>query len=608
MAKRGSDSRKQVWKFQEGAVVLALRQVLGAKTEIHWDHTPKGMSIDPDVVIGKDPDRPEVVVFVTHASAEMVGQKKLWRTVAEAIEAKRLPSHPKILSVLFPGNVKGALKEIYKTLFDGCLHLDEVPYGKGLDEALSQLTREHGIKAKDACLAILKTAVSEKRIPSFGDFTKSVKSLLKAKYGSKHEVMASSAFSGAGRVPKARFTSLRRSVCKLYTLPPDLREALLTGKPFETVPPHALLLEWFTEGVTGEPELMDDELRAFLATAKKEEVAFLCNYADDNLPSFRQYAQSLRDVGNSRYVNEWILKHYGDLSTQNGMAKHLRAVFVDPAEPLAKVAGHPVPAQNHWLFQALMAVLRTETGRSDGYGYSELAKDAKTVQGVSAANFSITDFVGRKKLLPVKLLNPISNALAKHVRRLGPRGLDRLLNTSLQVKCKHIFNFQMMNYKLFNPIEWLILDSAKDGIDEDIKWPAVHDSFLGTDTGGPAASSGNLVCIRAGRIWVKCQSAYDGRIDKRKELCGRIGAMKLTYAAGDLVQKRFYLVLDGAFDAADLKLLAQAGWDGVFYFDETDALVTVVSDHLSKKKGKRKIALDAEADLPLAAEDDPEVG
>lgn len=125
MTKSKPDTRKQVWKFQEGAVIVAARQILGNAAVIHWDHTPKGMSIEPDVVIGKDPDNPDIVIFVTHASAEMAGQKKFWRTVAEAIEAKRLPSHPIILSVLYPGNVKGTLKGIYKSRFDGCLHLDE---------------------------------------------------------------------------------------------------------------------------------------------------------------------------------------------------------------------------------------------------------------------------------------------------------------------------------------------------------------------------------------------------------------------------------------------------------------------------------------------------
>ena len=46
-----SDSRKQIWKFQEGAVVLALRECCG-ESKVHWDHTPEGMSIDPDVVVG----------------------------------------------------------------------------------------------------------------------------------------------------------------------------------------------------------------------------------------------------------------------------------------------------------------------------------------------------------------------------------------------------------------------------------------------------------------------------------------------------------------------------------------------------------------------------
>src|SRR5262245_12199253 len=126
MAKANSDVRKQAWKFQEAALILALRQVIRVQANVYWHHTPKSMSIEPDAVVGNNPDLPELVAFVTHASAERAGEKKFWRTVAEVIEAKRLlRSHPKLLSVLFPGNVKRALKVAYERLFDVCIDLDK---------------------------------------------------------------------------------------------------------------------------------------------------------------------------------------------------------------------------------------------------------------------------------------------------------------------------------------------------------------------------------------------------------------------------------------------------------------------------------------------------
>ena len=106
--------------------------------------------------------------------------------------------------------------------------------------------------------------------------------------------------------------------------------------------------------------------------------------------------------------------------------------------------------------------------------------------------------------------------------------------------------------------------------------PANHDSFLSTSEDAVPSRIENLIKVDDGRVWIKCQSAYDGRIDKRKELCGRVGAMKLCYSVKELSKRRFRLVIDGSFDDEDLRLFVQAGWDGVYYFYELDELVAAV--------------------------------
>jgi hypothetical protein len=575
MTKEGGDTRKQAWKFQEGAVVLALTQLLGKPSDIHWDYTPKGMSIDSDVLIGEDPDHPDIVVFVTHASAERAGEKKFWRTVAEAIEAKRLRSHPKILSVLYPGNVKGALKGIYKTLFDAHLHLDEKFYGQKLDKAFAKLTVKYGKKSKDDCLKILEQSVADGEIREFASFKRDIKVMLSRKSGSMHPVMSAPFFARRTRQPKkARLTSLRRSTCKLYSLPLEVRQALLSGKNIPSLPPHALLLGWFSEDMAGNIELVDDELREFLSTARVGNVEFLCAQVDRTLPSFRQYAETLHLIGETQYCNEWILDHFAELKTQRGMAKALDEVFADPQGPLSKIADRPVALNYHWLFQTLMSILRAETGRADGYGYSMLGTEAGREREINAfAGTTIAPYINLTKNLNNGLRADIARVLSGHLTRLGLATVARLLTRTALVMAQSAFNFQMMNYRFYNPIDWLVVARLKR---ERIscQWPETHDSFLSTSDGAIASRTGNLIRVGNGRAWIKCQSAYDGRIDKRKELCGRVGAMKLCYTARQLADKNFYLVIDGSFDDEDLRLFGQAGWDGVFYYDELDELIT----------------------------------
>jgi hypothetical protein len=52
--------------------------------------------------------------------------------------------------------------------------------------------------------------------------------------------------------------------------------------------------------------------------------------------------------------------------------------------------------------------------------------------------------------------------------------------------------------------------------------------------------------------------------------------MKLCYSAKELSKRRFLLAIDGSFDDEDLQLFIQAGWDGVYYFDQLDELVPAI--------------------------------
>ena len=260
------------------------------------------------------------------------------------------------------------------------------------------------------------------------------------------------------------------------------------------------------------------------------------------------------------------------------MASALESIFRDPKAALRPLSKASISTDHHWLFQAMLNVLRLESGRKDGYGYAGLAADTGIKEGITAGYIQVADFTNRKTNLPSKLLQAIAGTFSKHLRRIGESKLKGLLTASALTQCESVFNFQMMNYRLFNPIEWLVAARLKRE-SLPFAWPSTHESFLNVSDGEIASSTGNLISVGKQKVWIKCQSAYDGKIDKRKELCGRVGAMKLCYTAEELKKVRFYLVLDGFFEDVDLKLLSEAGWDGIFYYDELDALVSFVKKH-----------------------------
>ena len=556
-------------------MALALEESLGTNL-VHWDATPRGMSIDPDVLIGKHVNAPTAVVFVTHATAERAGEKKFWRTVAEVVEAKRLDSKPRVVSVLFASNVKNNLLIAYTEMFDAAIHLDDFNWGGEFSDALTRLAKGHGAKPKETCLLVLKEKVDQKKIPGWSKFVSVLSKSLKGKHGKYHQRISSSSFKTSSRVPQARETSLRRSICKYYTFPPEVRASLKNAKRIKNAPEHAILLEWMSRGIGGY-RLSDPELMRFLADAEPELIKGVVDHIDQKLPVFAEFVHSLRNVEGRMAASDWILENHARLCDPKEMRKELKNVFKDASAHLADHVSLELIPNDHWLFSSIMMMLRAETGRRDGYGYSRLGQESGFEYEISAlAGTTIAPFLQRKTALESKLLEGIAKVFSEHLVRLGDDGCKQLLLTSLVTYAVSTFNFQLMNYRHYNPVDWIVCDSLlADGLQ--YEFPARHPSFLTAAGMGGTTSTGNLICVGEGRVWIKCQSAYAGRIDKRKELCGRIGAMKLCYTPSELEQKKFFLVLDGFFDDNDLALLDQAGWDGIFYYDELDDLAVAVA-------------------------------
>jgi hypothetical protein len=570
-----SDSRKQIWKFQEGAVVLALRECCG-ESKVHWDHTPEGMSIDPDVVVGDVPDSPEVVVFVTHASAAREGTHKFWRTMAEVVDAKRLSSKPQVISVLFPSNMKKKLLSAYGVLFDKAIHLDDIPWGSLLSNSLSKLTDENGGLAKEVCLEKLADTVKAGEIPNWRDFVSTLKEALATKRGTYDKTISSSSFNKNSRVPRARETTLRRSMCKFYTFPDPVRSSLTSGVNIKEPPQHVVILGWVNKTIGGY-RLSDPELNHFLSSIESSVLASVVSHIDARIPVFQEYAASLRNTEGRQAAFEWIVENHSLLATSAGMRMALQDIFDNPITPLKGRVSPDLAPTDHWLFSCIMTLLRAETGRRDGYGYSQLGLESGFEDVISHhPGVAIAPFLQRKTPLDPKIAQGIAKVFSAHLKRIGESRCSELSTTAIETGALSIFNYQLMNYRHYNPVEWLVCDELKAagyGFD----FPSQHPSFLSQTGMGTTTSTGNMISVDGGRCWIKCQSAYAGKIDKRKELCGRIGAMKLCYTPDELDQKKFYLVLDGFFDDQDLALLDQAGWDGIFYYDEMDDLMALIA-------------------------------
>ncbi len=582
---------KQLYKFQEGLAYLALTKAYGKKNYVLWNcekskikgntkkmYTHSEMSIDPDIVIGYDNNTPYALVFVTHGNATQGSEKKFWRSVAEAVEEKALPSHPYIFSVLYAGNVKQSIMEAYESLFDGVFHLDTTSDGIQISEDLRRLASENGNVSFDESLQLLKKYIKKKQ-SLWNSFLNGIKQMISNGYGPHHNTLISVTAQKKSRVPIARNTSLRRSINKLATLPLGLVQDILSGKTeVKCVPKHSVILGWFVETIVSY-KLVDNELKTFI----KETDHDIIRYEQEKifeLERMVEYINELNSISVLAIINEWIIKHFEILCTLEGMRKYIEIIFKDSFKPLRGYLSEEECPKQHWLFDSMMKMLRTETGRKDGYGYSALARDAGDTKGITTGYISVADLKNRKRSLDVELTAKVAKAFSYNLKRLGKNRAKELFNNSLFTYCNSMFNYEIETYPLHHPIDYLV---CRDLDAKGIKYEASagHPSFLTEILPTITTETKNIIKVADGRIWIKCQSSFNGHTDKRKELCGRIAPMKLCYSENELKKKLFILVIDGLFSQEDIDLLDAAGWDGIYYFDETTEMVEDLEGFLS---------------------------
>ena len=105
------------------------------KGKVFWHENPKGMTIEPDLVIGKDVDHPTHIILITHSGSAKNSDMKFWRNMGELAEAKIfLSTIPHVFNVAFDSVIKEDLKKIQSAAFDGQLIVGDTKYGDDIQD------------------------------------------------------------------------------------------------------------------------------------------------------------------------------------------------------------------------------------------------------------------------------------------------------------------------------------------------------------------------------------------------------------------------------------------------------------------------------------------
>jgi hypothetical protein len=573
-------------------VLERLRKKGKLKGEIFWNETPDGMTIEPDLLVGADKDRPTNLFLVTHSGSAKNSEMKFWRNMGELVEAKtQLFTVPRVYNVAFDSIIKEGLKKVQLAAFDGQLVVGDESYGKALqtwvDANNASLPQERFEKAD----AVKKAAGSKGLSTLISRLEADVAKLVGSTNASMKSVWAMERKRPKGKAPTARDTFVRRGLSKLLVFE-DVDLALrLYGRQrveVDEVPEYAFLCGLARKSI-GRAVPADREV---LSAAAILEGAALRGVIDSApLEALEPWLTALRHLDHQHLIAAYISDEFDSLSKPDRLYQRLSALHQNPQ---ALVAGRSLPAawppSTVWLFVGISELIKADTGKANGFGYAQLAREVadptgaargfpKAVREVLLSPWGhISQWVNRdaRANFNDEVVKAVCHVLSFRLSAIGASRVAKLAAGLSDSMRKNILEAKLVTYRGFDPLLGLIRHRvSKIEVGRELTCFAAA-----AELGG---QSGKTQVAKAKNTLINWQSASDaGRDHKKKELCGRAVGLRYSWdAKAKAFIKRpgvdkLILVVDGTWRQSDLDALTRAGWDEIFYPDEMDKLAAAI--------------------------------
>lgn len=560
---------------------------------------PAGVAITPDITVGTSSDNPRVLIQVHHTQAERASEKKFWRNIGEYVDARIvLGGNARILTIAFDSGQKRKLSIAADKLMDGFLEVDRQPFGKELlafAKVIEAEIEKHSTKEDERLRLVEKLlkgrSAASTAMKAFGSAIEDLL-LLASKAGANWFATYATVQSGRGkpRIPKRKLTTLRRALGRF--LPVDDEAEL-----------RRLLKSVRTEGKADWPQYLIDVGIAKSQTykacftnpcpagskvSKKMEsdpayevwrmtelfdddtIVFLWKKLRGATASISQACAAIRSADEFPLFHKFVVEHYDQLITPTGMAQALSDCYKDPDSILGATVGLRKPEERGvWLFDYVMTIIKAQTGKQQGYGYTRLDVDAKTGLGTGIGPHASL-FASREKPLRKDILQAFATVLADKLESVTKRWVRLALGEISSFGLTARFEDGVYKSSKFDPPLCLITRHLSS-----LARNTRHSTFLTGFVGKGATTCDVLTSSDTLIFWQSASSQGDDH--KTKELTGRIGMLRVQQdkhgRAVAAPYKRFVLVLDGTWKEEQLDRLATAGFDAIYYVDEIDALV-----------------------------------
>jgi hypothetical protein len=609
---------ERVGRIYEALVVAALDASAGRGQAIHWNVDVPQLMVKPDVIIG-DPNCPLAIGLITRAGSRRDWHKKFWRNVGEAVDVKSVFPSARVVSINLGTEPKEDLvaalsavvdivvfpKRPTRELLERWVERLEPDAPKDAEELLAYVRRElsHATgPVKSAVMEIGTTSLSAMKLTT--DRWASVTPYMTAR--------AQHAADLGGKWQKP--PSLRRGLSKLLVFGPPrdvLSQVDARGVPTDTLGTPMSTFGWATRSVAGwritDEEIREafaqfdrDTLAAVLESCSTEELRAMC--ADVASPAWL--------VETSKYLrtNKTVLSSPANLF-------HLLKRSRISLGVLNIEATVPPDLRGSWLYRAVSALLKSISGKKQGFGYEQLVADIRGMKSdpdaaalckSTGATSEDLRKAGSTDSLRRKLVDWVSGLsgdveLADWQIAVVALALARRLSTASQAAhSKACDDFPAMirrltyedrvaTYAFFEPLPHLIKSAlATAGCAHVV---IERHSTLFSEHSDADRDVATCPVIQVKDTLIHWKSASElGRDHKTKELCGRGFALRhRVAAAGALVPfeevAQLLLVLDGDFTASDVEHLVRAGWDHVVSSRDISSLPDLVSRGRANRNG-----------------------
>ncbi len=575
-------------KAYEALVHVALQDLVSTKKlagPLHWNITPKDMSIEPDFMTGKDPDNPKTILLLNHSNAAGNSHMKFWRNLGELVETKTvLPSMPRVYCLTF-GIIKTDLEPIQQHAFDQFVWVRQATHAwtDDLNAFISACVPTFP-KGKDNQTDFMRDELKKASAKVKSAYRK-LKTLLenmhKADSDSLNKMWKDQRTRAVPAAPGARNTYLRRGISKLHLFP-DIKAAhaaFMTNTKLGSETGNLVTLGLVTKRPAGFFPALDSEIKSACVLVSDTEANAICD-KNKHTEGFISQTGKVRNLALLSVLVSWCTSNWSKLRTKKGMKSVLQDQYKNPAKGLSIPMGCNPPEQI-WVVDVIGAILRGAAGLNQQFGMSSFTKHRKANSrkignmpiGDWCARFMTGYFTRRQGFnAPAEAIDFVAEALSDAAKLASRQPVNT--NTIVSAYVAKEFEAVYLTHRGFEPL-WTLLEFHVKGVQK------TRISTCFAESAKITSQAGRTTLAKVKRTLINWQSCSDaGRDHKKKELCGRAIGLRYHWNGKAFIRRpgiqKMILVLDGTWRQSDLNALLRSGWDEIYYPDDMDILAKAI--------------------------------